>query len=461
MAAEPTRGQTLLIIAVLTVIGSVLRFYHLNFQSLWYDELHSIIPTDPANSLASIVEYCKTDQPPAFFLYLHYTFKIFGYSEIVGRTAAAFIGILCIPATFLLGRECKNKMVGLAAALIVTFNYFSIYYSQELRFYSFAFLFATLSFMFFIRALKHGKAFDYVGYILTSSILLYTHYFGIVIYVTQVIIFGIVCVIVKPKTDIIIKSFIAGLAVALTFIPWLPVVFGDLQIGQFWIQKPKPLFLAEYFYLYLGKDIILTLLFVGFLIIFFRENRFKRTNKDFLVVITLVLWLLLSYAIPLIRSLVSTPVLHVRYTIVTLPAWIILFAWGWTLVPGKKVTLMLAGVIAVSSIINLIFLRGHYNKISKQQFREAAEIVIAKNEEKLPVVSTFPWHYNFYFRSTTSKVGYDATVTSETTKFWLLPVQTFSPTEIENEIAKFPQFEIAERHVFNKTQALLMVRKPQ
>ena len=104
-------------------------------------------------------------------------------------------------------------------------------------------------------------------------------------------------------------------------------------------------------------------------------------------------------------------------------------------------------------------LRKHYAKITKQQFREAAAVVIAKNQQNFPVVSVFPWHYNFYFRETPHTVGYDAIVTPDTNSFWLLPVQTFSETEIANEIAKFPQFEIAERHVFNKTQAILMVKK--
>ena len=343
MALEFNRRQTFVILTALVGVGSFLRFYKLDFQGLWYDELHSIIPTDPANTLSSIVEYCKRDQPPAFFIYIHYVFKIFGYSEQVGRAGTALIGVLSIPATYFLGREFKNNAVGVAAAFIVTFNYFSIYYSQELRFYAFAFLFVILSFTFFIRAFKSGDPLSYLAYIVATIVLLYTHYFGMVIYATQVVIFVVVCLTLKPQVNTIVRSAVAGLIVGLAFIPWLPVVFSDLQIGAFWIQKPKAIFLAEYFYLYLGKDVVLTLTFAGFLFLFFQRLKPNRENPDLLAIIILVLWLILSYAIPLVRSLVSTPILHVRYTIVTLPAWIVLFAWGWSLALGRNCSMYLQG----------------------------------------------------------------------------------------------------------------------
>ena len=90
------------------------------------DELYSIVPAAPENSIRSIVEYSKGDQPPFFFLYIHYAFKFFGYNELVGRMACAFLGILGILAMYLLGKECSNKMTGLFASLLTAINYFHI-----------------------------------------------------------------------------------------------------------------------------------------------------------------------------------------------------------------------------------------------------------------------------------------------------------------------------------------------
>jgi len=146
-----------LILAVIILLGALLRLYHVNYQSLWLDELYSIVPTDPKNSLKSVIEYSKSDQPPLFFIYLYYFFKVFGYSEPLGRVACSLIGIAGIPAIYFLAKECEDKKTALFAALLTAINYFHIYYSQELRFYSMAFLFATLSYLFFIRAFKANR----------------------------------------------------------------------------------------------------------------------------------------------------------------------------------------------------------------------------------------------------------------------------------------------------------------
>src|SRR5258706_14897451 len=94
------------VLAGIILLGAGLRLYHLDYQSLWLDELHSIIPTDPSNSLSSIIEYSKTDQPPLFFIYIHYAFSLFGYNELVGRMASPFFGILGIIGIYFLGKEC-------------------------------------------------------------------------------------------------------------------------------------------------------------------------------------------------------------------------------------------------------------------------------------------------------------------------------------------------------------------
>jgi uncharacterized membrane protein len=94
----------------------------LNYQSLWYDELHSIIPTDPDNSVSSIVEYSKRDQPPGYFLFLHFFFQAFGYNEIVGRLASVLLGAIAIPVMYFLGKEVRGERSGIAAAAFTSLN---------------------------------------------------------------------------------------------------------------------------------------------------------------------------------------------------------------------------------------------------------------------------------------------------------------------------------------------------
>ena len=167
------------------LLGTGLRLYHLDYQSLWLDEIYSMIGSNPDQSFASMIAYCRNDQPPAFFTLLYYWFKAFGYTPYAGRLLAAIIGVIGIVFVYFLGKEVRDKETGLFAALIAAFNYFQIYYSQEVRFYSLLFLLATLSYLFFIRIIKWDKGSDYFLYVIFTTLAMYTHYYGLVILASQ------------------------------------------------------------------------------------------------------------------------------------------------------------------------------------------------------------------------------------------------------------------------------------
>ena len=450
-------NRTLYILFGILALSTLLRLYHINFQSLWIDELYSIVPTAPENSLQSVIEYSKGDQPPLFFIYLHYIFKIFGYNEIVGRIACAFIGLLSIPIIYYLGKECHNKATGVFAALLTGVNYFHIYYSQELRFYSMAFLFSTLSYLFFVRAFKRNDLINFVGYAIFTIGLLYIHYYGMIIFFGQGLTF---IVLLKYKRDIkfIILSICAGLAIVAAFSPWLPIIFNDLTDVLPHIKIPEPHFVIKYFYYYTGKDALTTSLFCFFIFLFFKAfysyNSLSIENKS--VYLIVLIWIVWSYLFPYIRSILVTPMLADRYTIITLPAWIILLALGWEKMRNLKLKYGFPIILVLSSIINLIFFRQYYSIIKKDQWRDASQIVISKNYSHYPVYSTYPWHFSFYFRNSIDKVKdlYSADYASDK-QFWLLQAHV-PEEEMESDIKQLNKsFEIIERHSFYGANAVL------
>ncbi len=456
-----TPRVSLLILAVTVLAGIALRFYHLNFQSLWYDELHSIIPSDPANSIFSLIEYCKADQPPFSFIYLHYFFHLFGYNEVTGRMACAFLGVAAIPVMYLLGKEIEGRSVGLFAALLTSLNYMHIYYSQELRFYSMAFLLTAVSFHFLLRAFKGARLVDFVLYTLFTTALLYTHYYGLVIYGVQAIAF-LVLLIYRRDKKFLIGSIVSGILILVLFIPWLPVILSDLKISTFWIKEPSPIFVAEYFYYYFGKDTLVSGVFIFLLILFFKFQigRSKLQGDQSAVHMTLMVWLIFSYLIPYVKSVVGPPMLHVRYTIVSLPVWFLIFSSGWGHIKNLKLKYAIVVVVSLSMFLNLIFIRKHYVKIDKQQFREVSSLVKTRNEGRLPIYSAFPWHFNFYFRDYPVKPReLKLTNLVQVDNFWLLHAEFFSANEKADIINSLERnFEIIERYPFHKTEALLMKR---
>jgi uncharacterized membrane protein len=439
----------------LVIIGSVLRLYHLTYQSLWYDELHSMVPTDPQNSISSIIEYAKTDQPPLFFLYLHLFFKCFGYSEFTGRLASAIIGIIGIPVLYLLGKEIRNEATGLFAAMLTTVNYYQIYYSQDVRFYGMAFLFSALSFLFLIRIVKNAKWQDYVLYFLTTVALLYTHYYGIIIFATQALIFPVI-VYYRKNTRFTITTLLTGIAVAIALIPWLPTVLQDSKIASFWIERPSFFFVARYFFDYMGKDYVSCILFLG-LGAMFVKAWMKNEKSHLQVYLIISLWIILSYGLPFLKSMVGTPLLYIRYTIVTLPAWFILLAIGWESIDSHKIKRIFAAIIFVSSLLNLTWQLNYYDRIEKAQYRQASELVKRENSEALPVYSAFSWHWNFYFRNSPYKVQ-QLQPESLPDRFWL--VQSHSDEEMEKEIGILQnKYCIDRSHKLHLANAHLFIRK--
>lgn len=439
----------------LILFGAALRLYHLTYQSLWYDELHSMVPTDPEKSIASIIEYAKTDQPPLFFLYLHLFFKCFGYSEFTGRLASALIGIGGIPVIYLLGKEVKNEATGLFAAMLTTVNYYQIYYSQDVRFYGMAFLFSSFSFLFLIRIVKNEKWSDYLLYFLSTAALLYTHYYGIIIYASQALIFPLIA-FQKKDNRFTIRTLFTGTAVAVAFIPWLPTVLQDSKIASFWIERPSVFFVARYFFDYMGKDYVSCILFLGFGALFVKAWM-KKEKLDWQVYLIIALWIILSYGLPFVKSIVGTPLLYIRYTIVTLPAWCMLLAIGWESINSQKLKRIFASIIFVSSLLNLTWRLNYYDRIEKAQYRQASELVKRENSKNLPIYSAFSWHWNFYFRNEQNRVK-QIQYENLPNRFWL--VQSHSEEEMAKEIRSLQnKFEIEYSEKFHQANVFLLVKK--
>lgn len=149
-----------------------------------------------------------------------------------------------------------------------------------------------------------------------------------------------------------------------------------------------------------------------------------------------------------------------RYTIVTLPAWIIVFALGWEKIRNLKWKYTLSIILILSALINLGFFRQHYTRLKKDQFREASEIVLSRNTSHYPIYSNLPWHFGYYFRGNPEKVEDLNTLNLFLVKdFWILQAHA-SDDEMDGVTSKLQvDCEIVEKHTLFGARALLFVRK--
>jgi uncharacterized membrane protein len=137
-----------LLLIIILICGAYFRFRKLTFQSLWLDELTTMIDANPKLSWTEFIHTVIREEivaPPFFFVVERYFAIFFGYNDWVARSVSACSGVGCIWAIYLLGKEIKDEKLGIVAAAITCVNYFNIMYSQEARVYAFLWLFTTLS----------------------------------------------------------------------------------------------------------------------------------------------------------------------------------------------------------------------------------------------------------------------------------------------------------------------------
>ncbi|CAN5279366.1 hypothetical protein BH09BAC3_BH09BAC3_21930 [soil metagenome] len=398
------KRNSFFLLILISCLATALRLYHLDYQSLAIDEIASMNGTDPELSIRAVVNYSKADQPPAFFILLHFWLKIFPFTDWSGRLLAMCLGVIGVVTIFFFGKEVKNNELGVMASLIACFSYIHIYFSQDARFYTLVFLLTTLSWLFYIRAVKSMKIYDFLLYTIFTSLVIYSHYFGLVVFASQGFLFVLLLIFYPSQQRFIILGISSALLVIICIVPWLPVFFADSQIETFWIQPEPFYFPIKYFYVYF-KDVISCLIFGSLLLYyFFDQLKTIRSQKkldriDFILITGAASGILF----PLIYSIIRTPLLNVRYTIIILPSLTILICLGFSLLK-KRLRWILLTLSCFTTFLSLIFIEDYYTKPLKEDWRGLVEVVIEQHNKSDLLVSRYSWYCNYYFKSRGSEL---------------------------------------------------------
>lgn len=292
---------------LLTLIGTLLRFYHLDYNSLWLDEATTYLYAQ--RSFLEIWDITTGGEinPPIFY-WIEHVMLPFGNSEFVLRLAPAMLGILTIPLFYLIGRELVDENVGLIAAAVLSFSPFHIYYSQEARAYTSVLFFLSLALICYLRAGSSRELKYWILFGIFSAFAFWTHFYSFIV-IGTLFLFELATHFRKIlKNPIELKPVLLALA-AFTAIclPLLIVAVRYLFIRTgsspvFGLQGSK--FLHDstwqiFGYSNIPEYLLLTLFGIG-LVQLFRTNFSKFQLWTTVIVVTLLASVLLSYKMPMV-----------------------------------------------------------------------------------------------------------------------------------------------------------------
>lgn len=398
------------ILALILLVAAILRFKALDFQSLWLDELHTMLECDPTKPWSNLFNALRSsDQhPPLFFVLERLFFSVFGHTAVVARSLSAIAGIACVWAMYKLGKVILNERLGLIAAAITCVNSFHLFYSQEARDYMFLWLFATLSYTYFIQLYNDLKRSTAILYIITTALMLYSHYFSLLVVMCQLVLVVTLWLLEKDKAykkRMLITFLISNVVVLALYIPWMPYLLKMGEIKSFWIQLPWEDFYYNFFNEYFGYAAFLNPFLYICIIIYMvsvAKEEIKsfelRTNPLVFSFLFVFITITVSYLIPYIRSVVEVPMLIARYTVIVVPSIFIMVAFGLELMKNNIIRTSILAIFIFLSLLDIFTVRKYYTTVRKEQFREVGKYVSYYNNN-YPIINAFTgWHMQYYMK---------------------------------------------------------------
>ncbi len=181
------------LIMIFTItLGTVLRLYRLDFQSLWLDEIYAVnvarnTPWEVApnynGNLLEFLRHWDIGTPPLYYWVLS-TFEVISDSDFMVRIPSAIFGILTIPLLYKTGCTLFGKREGVIASALLAFSSFNIWFSQMARSYAMFTFLSLLIFYFYMQIMKDRQKKNnryWLGFVVASVLGAYTHYYTFLI----------------------------------------------------------------------------------------------------------------------------------------------------------------------------------------------------------------------------------------------------------------------------------------
>jgi hypothetical protein len=330
------------LVPALMVLALVLGLLRGGTKSVWLDEATS--DSYARESLAHFWHTVSHADPnmSLYYLLLRPWVAAFGESEAALRSLSAVFAALAVGAVALLGRRLFDRATGLVAGLFLAMNAFFVQYAQTARSYTLVVLLVVLSSYFFAGELERPSRANAVGYVLSSALAVYAHYFAVYVLLTQLLTLAAV----KRREALTRRwALIAGsLLVLITPEAVFAARSGTHNIA--WIIRPRLWDLGDLpVQLLYSRPIAATLICLALYAIVRQVRRRSAAPgggwQIWFVAAWFVVPALLAFAISY-----SLPMFQTNYLIVALPGLLLAGAAGLVRLPSRVVAAVLLVLLA-------------------------------------------------------------------------------------------------------------------
>ncbi|HUS69893.1 MAG TPA: glycosyltransferase family 39 protein [Anaerolineae bacterium] len=376
-----------LILLSLVLLAFGLRLYHLDYQSLWRDEIDAILFARRELSGLAPLFVTPGHNGPLYYLVLHLWIRLTGDSEFAVRYLSLVCGVLGVPVVYVLGRRWVSGTGGSVAAFLCATSPYLIWYGQEGKMYALLLLVSAFSTHVYLQALERNRVYLWASYVLLVAASMYVHLLAVLIVPFHFLLFFLT----RPRHRGAWKGWLVTFFVlTLPYVPlvrWeIPLLVGPFTTGHQFYSLPEMLTILFFsFSLHAAphQSVLAIALYVflllGGLLLYvdpraasargsmkaLLESRRESTILGLYLFVPVVCLFLVSLGMPIFTD---------RYLITVVPPFLLLLACGVVAVRLRSSALGIVclGLVLVSNLY-VVALQVH-TKI-KSDFRSAAQYV--------------------------------------------------------------------------------------
>ena len=339
-------------ISAVLILSACILFGSLIFGShVWVDEIYTI--SEISIPYLELLQILTTDvHPPLYFVGLKVFCDIFGYNLIVMH----IFSLLAILGMFAIGFFPVRHAFGEKTSLWFMFLCLTMpcmmWYSNEIRMYSWAMFFVTACCLSAIRVFQSGKLSAWICFVLFGIFASYTHNYALI--GIGLIVLSLGMYMWLKKREDIKKWILASGIIGVAYIPWFVTLLGQVSgvNDGFWITLNLNTLLGIPFGIFTlhSQFTILNAFFIGFIGIislYFLYRLFTTkpwTEKEWIslacvLIISLILIFTIGY------SIIIQPVVQARYIMTLFGLGLLFFSIMLSSIQNRKLVVIFVCVM--------------------------------------------------------------------------------------------------------------------